>query len=119
MPQKTISLSRHLGVTRKKLEKAGVFDSTLGIDTKLFIDPKLLVKSKIPEFKDSRIKIIRYFARLLRIHRHSSKSSQLLAEARSMLAVPEPKGLSIGYGSTTDRGIAIPEAVANRILLSA
>lgn len=36
-----------------------------------------------------------------------------------MLAVPEPQGLSIGYGNKTDRGTAISKTLANKILLSA
>lgn len=115
----TISLSKYLGITRGQLEKAGIFDSTLGIDTKLFIDPKLLIKCNVKEFKDSRKALILYFARLLRIHKQSHKSQRLLDHARDMLAVPEPQGLSIGYGNKTDRGTAISKTLANRILLSA
>jgi len=118
MNQRTISLGKYLGLTRENLEKAGVFDSTLGIDTKLFIDPKLLVDSEIPEFKNSRQKILRYFSQILRILKQSPKSSRLQGRARDMLAVPEPGGLSIGYGSKTDNGTSIAKNVANRILLS-
>lgn len=116
---KTISLSKHLGVERKDLEEKGVFDTTLGIDTELFVDPKLLVNSKIEEFKKSREKILRYFTQLLRIHKQSQKAPRLREQARDMLAVPEPEGLSIGYGSKTDNGTSIAKNVANRILLSA
>jgi hypothetical protein len=119
MEAKTISLSTYLGRTREQLEKVGVLDSTLGIDTKLFVDPKLLVKSSIKEFKDSRKTIIQYFALLLRKHKQSHKSTRLLEQARDMLAVHEPQGLSIGYGNKTDRGTAISKTLANKILLSA
>jgi hypothetical protein len=116
---KTISLSKHLGVERKELEEVGVFDATLGIDTELFVDPKLLVNSDIEEFKKSREKILRYFGQLLKVHKQSPKAPRLRDEARDMLAVPEPEGLSIGYGSKTDNGTSIAKNVANRILLSA
>ena len=119
MSQKTISLSKYIGVSRKKLEKVGVFDSTLGIDTKLFVDPKLLVDADIAEFKNARKKIISYFRELLKWHEQSGKSSRIRDKVRSMLAVPEPLGLSIGYGNKTDRGTAIPITLANAILLSA
>lgn len=118
IPVQTTSLSAHLDIARKRLEKAGVFDSTLGIDTKLFVDPKLLIKSKIPEFKDARADIIRYFADLIRILKQSHKSERLQKLAISRLAVPEPAGLSIGFGDTTDRGMAISQSVAKKILLS-
>ncbi len=116
--RKTISLSKHLLVTRKQLEDAGVFDATLGVDTKLFVDPKLIVNSKIEEFKNSRQKILDYFKNIIKIHRQSHITSRLRNEARDMLAIPEPKGLSIGYGDKTDRGTAIPKTLANQLLLS-
>lgn len=117
--KKTVSLSKYLGVDRRKLEEAGVFDATLGIDTELFVDPKLLVDSTIEEFKNSRVKILRYFQALLRIHKQSAKVERLRNKARDMLAVPEPEGLSIGYGSKSDNGTSVKKTVANRILLSA
>ena len=119
MTEKTILLSDHLNVPREKLESMGIFDSTLGIDTKLFIDPKLLVNSTIPEFKNSRETIVNYFGRLLKIHKRSHITPRLLNEAQKMLAVPERPGLSIGYGNKTDRGTAISKTLANKILLSA
>ena len=118
MKNKTISLGTHLGVTREQLEKVGVFDSTLGIDTKLFIDPKLLVDSTIPEFKKSRAKIIAYFERIIQIHKQSHITPRLRDVARDMLATPEPAGLSIGYGDKTDIGTSIPKTLANKLLLS-
>src|SRR3989344_6072872 len=117
--RKTISLSEYLKVSRSQLEDVGVFDTTLGIDTKLFVDPKLLIKSGVPEFKNSRITILRYFARLLKIHKQSHRVPRLLAKAKEMLAVPEPRGLSIGYGNKSDRGTAISRTLADKILLSA
>ena len=119
MSPKTISLSKHLGVTRKQLEEVGVFDSTLGIDTKLFVDPKLIVDSTIPEFNDAHNKILEYFKNLLRWHRQSLNSPRLRDKVISMLAVSEPQGLSIGYGNKTDRGTAIPRSLAIAILQSA
>lgn len=117
--RKTISLSEKLGISRKTLEENGVFDATLGIDTKLFIDPKCLINSDIVEFSDSRRRVMDYFKKLLQIHRQSEKSLRLRNIARDMLAVPEPKGLSIGYGNKTDKGTSISKNVANKILHSA
>lgn len=116
--KKTISLSAHLGLSRNRLEGAGVFDSTLGIDTKLYIDPKLLIDSDIPEFLEARSKLLSYFEKIIKIHNQSHISSRLRDEAKKLLAVDEPSGLSIGHGNKTDRGTAIPESLANKLLLS-
>ncbi len=119
MHEKTILLSTYLGLSREQLEGVGVFDSTLGIDTKLFIDPKLLVESTIPEFVNSRKSIIDYFGKLIQIHKQSHITPRLLSVAQKMLAVPERQGLSIGYGNKSDRGTAISKSLADKILLSA
>jgi len=116
---RTISLSKYLGVTRQILERAGVFDATLGIDTKLFVDPKLLTSTKLSEFGGSREKILKYFDILLRVHKQSVKIVRLRKIARDMIAVPEPVGLSIGYGNKSDNGTSIPKNIAANILLSA
>ena len=115
---RTIPLSKYLKISRENLERVGVFDTTLGIDTKLFVDPKLLVSSEIAEFRNSREKILRYFRQLIRVHKQSHRVPRLRNKARDMLAVPEPEGLSIGYGNKTDNGTSISKSVANRILLS-
>ena len=46
-----ITVSAEFGIDQGKLAKLGVFDATLAIDTKLFIDSMLLQHSKHPEFK--------------------------------------------------------------------
>lgn len=114
----TISLSKYLKVTRTELERKGVFDATLGIDTKLFVDPKLLVKSKIYELKNSRESVLSYFDLLLRVHKESLNIPRLRDKAIDMLAVREPKGLSIGYGNKSDNGTSISKNVARKILIS-
>jgi hypothetical protein len=119
IPLKSISLSKYLDVSREDLENLGVFDATLGIDTPLFVDPKLIVDSDIKEFQGSREKILRYFSQIFRINKQSYISDRLRKKAINMLAVPEPKGTSIGYGNKSDKGTSIPNNVANRILLSA
>src|SRR5258706_16397821 len=106
---KTTSLSKYLGVKRKDLEKVDVFDAILGIDTKLFIDPKLVTRTKLPQFIYSKSLILNYFGRLIKIHKQSDKVERLQKIAQGMLAIPEPIGLSIGYGNKTDNGTSIPK----------
>jgi len=118
--QKTILLSKYLGVSREDLEHKLVFDAVLGIDTKLFVDPKLLISSDIPEFENVNDTVYQYFKKLLKVHKFSIKSRRLQRIARDMLTVPEPKGVSIGYGDKSDRGTtSISKSVADSILLSA
>jgi len=115
----TILLSKYLWVNRADLEKKWVFDSVLWIDTKLFIDPKLLEKTSISELLDSRKDVLKYFKDLLNIIDKSSLSSQLKEIAISRLAVLEPKGLSIWYWNKTDKWTTIRRDVAIDIIKSA
>lgn len=118
--KKTILLSKYLGTKRKKLEQEFVFDAVLGLDTKLFVDPKLLISSEIQEFENANDIIYQYFRKLLKLHKQSIKSPRLRDIVRKMLTVSEPKGVSIGYGNKSDRGTtSISESVANNILVSA
>ncbi len=116
--RKTITLSEYLGSTAQKLESIGVLNTNLGIDTKLFIDPKLVVISNVPELKEAKKKIEGYFDQLLAINNQSSKTERLRQKALSMIAVKEPTGLFIGYGNSRDSGTAIPISVAKQSLIS-
>lgn len=118
MPAKTILLSKHLWISRKDLEKRGVYDYLLWIDTKIFIDPKLLDASKIPEFKESRKKILAYFKALLKIINVSDRSEQLKDKAISLLATWEPIWLSIWYWNKTDSWTTMKVSVAKDIIRS-
>ncbi len=46
-------ISDYFGIDPKQLEKEGAFDPFVGIDTRLFLDPHLLIDIDIKEFKDS------------------------------------------------------------------
>lgn len=43
-------ISSYLTVDPKIFDKKGIFDTVIGIDTHLFLDPFLLRKTQIPEF---------------------------------------------------------------------
>lgn len=117
-PRQTIPLSQHLGLTHDQLEEVGVLDVILGTDTKLFIDPKLLEGSQIPELKGSSADIKDYFSELIRIHKLSGNIPRLQMEAINRIAIKEPRGLSIGYGDSRDSGTAISISVAKQSLKS-
>lgn len=116
--RKTITLSEHLGVTAEKLDKLGVLNTNLGIDMKLFIDPKLVKTSLAPELKGAQAKIQDYFSQLLRVNAQAKYSDRLRALTLSMIAVSEPKGLSIGYGDSRDTGTSISLSVAEASIRS-
>lgn len=109
---KTLTLNRALGVSVEELEKHGVLNTMIGIDTKLFIDPKLVGKTGVPELNAAHQKIHEYFELLVRVNAQASKSERVRQKAIDMIAIDEPVGLLIGYGNSRDSGKAIPASVA-------
>lgn len=118
MSRSTIPLDLHLNVTPQQLEEAGILNVILGVDTKLFIDPKLIDKTDIPEFTDAGKLISAYADQLIRINAQAPLSKRVEDIALRMIAIKEPKGLSIGYGNSRDSGTAIPLTVAQASLNS-
>lgn len=111
-------LSSYLQVDKKKLEQKGVFDAVIGLDTRLFLDPHLLKKTKIPDFKKSRDEIKKYYSdiiRLLLVYR-KTKKRRPLQEALKRLTFKETKGVFIGYGIHGGDGNAIGPDLARRLL---
>ncbi len=63
----TIQLSDHLGVNEADLERLGVLDAIVGLDTRLFVDPFLFEETTIPEFAKARAKIKTYYGQILKL----------------------------------------------------
>jgi len=113
-----IRLSRYFGVDPAELKSRGVFNSYLGIDNKLFVDPNLLKKKlKIPEFADSRQDITKYFSQIIKLL-NASKSDGDLAwqEAEKRLRFREEHGAALGYAKAGEFGRAVGPKLA-RVLV--
>lgn len=110
--RRIITLSEHLGVTSKRLEEIGILNTNLGIDLKLFIDPKLVCSSSIPELAHSRERIDNYFKQFLRVNAQAPRSPRIKQVAIDMIAIKEPVGLCIGHGNQRDTGTSIPKSIA-------
>lgn len=114
-------LSEYLKVSEKVLENKGVFNSVIGMDTRLFLDPHLLKSTQLAEFKESRTKILDHYSDIIRLLLAFKKTNSLRAKrsALARLTFKEIKGLSIGYGNQTGDGNAIGRELANKLLTSA
>lgn len=87
------------GVTEAQLEKLGVFNPTLNVDTLLFPDPLLLENSSHPEMQAAKATFERYFDRVRRLIAGSKSNSDAPAKAaKEFLRFPEIKGTCLGYG---------------------
>jgi hypothetical protein len=112
------TLSSHFGIDPRKLDKLGVLDPTLAIDTKLFIDPLLLRHCAHSEIHDLAVQEYR---------RHFEKVIKFLAAARvqedvawrtarRLLQFHEIRGTCLGYGAASIYGSGFGRELTERIL---
>ena len=104
----SVRLSDYFEIDEKKLDKEGVFNAFIDIDSRLFLDPHLLKDTKIPELSKSYEKLKEHFSKiivLLKASRH--KNDLAWQEAAKRLRFKETKGISIGYGKNTNDGHGI------------
>ncbi|MGO7636718.1 hypothetical protein [Rhizobium leguminosarum] len=119
-----VSFSDHFDVDPKWLEKNGVFDPTLDLDSPLFIDPFLLHYSAHPEFSDSASS--EYEARFTKIcglllaKGTPDEDAKAYYSAFQLFKTGEVKGLGgtcLGYGkSSTASGRGIGTKLAKKAL---
>ncbi|MFA5386072.1 MAG: hypothetical protein WC297_00085 [Candidatus Paceibacterota bacterium] len=113
-------ISAYLEVSPKQLEKLGVFDAIIGIDSNLFIDPHLLNKIKVLEFKESRKKLEKYFSEIITLLQSSQqKGDRAWREAQRRLIFHETRGVSIGYGVKSSDGRAIGIGLGSKLIETA
>lgn len=94
------SLSNYHGFDPQVFDATGALDPILGIDTRLFIDPRLLETTKAPELSESSGKMSTHFCNVLTVvEKIKTKGDVFWRTADKQLRFPEVKGLSIGYGA--------------------
>jgi hypothetical protein len=114
-----LRLSKFLGVRPSELTKLGVFNALIGIDSRLFVDPLLLKKLRIPEFRNSRKRFEKYFRDVLFLLAKSKKNGDAAwREAERRLVFRETKGISLGYGKSNSDGRGIGRVLGERLLES-
>jgi len=117
MPRKISTL---LGTSSSVLEKKGVFDGFIDIDSRLHVDPSLLQNIKINEFENSSSVFNEYFQDVLSLIKNSKKERDVLwNEAWSRLQFKEEGSVALGYAKKGTRGSAIGPVLAENILKTA
>ncbi|MFH1496206.1 MAG: hypothetical protein ABII82_00135 [Verrucomicrobiota bacterium] len=108
-------LSESLGVTANKLRRLGVFDSYLGIDSLLHVDPARLRSTRVPELKNSYKNFHRYFEGVLEMVAAAKPGNALERQAIGKLIFPEVSQAALGYSKTTNSGRGVSKDVATRL----
>jgi hypothetical protein len=112
-------VSEALGVTSAKLWKQGVFDSYLGIDSRLHIDPALLRTTRIPDFTISKNRFEEYFSGVLLLAAEAKVGGVLERQAIERLVFPEIQIASLGHSKGSNKGYGVSPALARRLYLTA
>lgn len=113
-----VTLSREFRVNQHALARVGVLDVTLAIDTKLFIDPLLLSRSRHPEINTQAVQEYHaHFDTIIRLLANSrSESDAAWKAAEKKLAFPEINGTCLGYGASSIHGSGFGPKLTNRVL---
>jgi hypothetical protein len=109
-----ITLSKYFKMPAAELRKRGVLNAHLAIDNRLFVDPNLLKLTKIPELKDARADLERYFAPVITLLKASKKEGDVAwIAAKARLIFKEEHGTALGYAGAGEFGKAIGPDLAD------
>lgn len=113
--------SKHFDFDEELLEKEGLLDSFLNVDTQLFIDPTLLSKSKHNEIAQNACNTFRtHFSNFVRLLSISNKEDDAAWKgAKNLLDLTEPPQTGLGYGGSSRSGSSRPEEIRKQILKTA
>jgi hypothetical protein len=112
-----ISASDFLNVAPSKFAATGAFDPVLNVDSLLFLDPLLLRKTKVPEFKNSYAKLEARFKALGKLLAHSrAVGDAFWRQAERLFVFPEVEGLCIGYSSSGTGGAGFGGGLRRTVL---
>lgn len=107
-----VKFSQWAEVDPQRLLAQSAFDPILDVDTRLFLDPHLLSKTRVPELAHSYERLQVRFTEIARLLLASdSRGDPFWRAADRLMIWPEVKGLCIGYTSkgTEGRGMgAVP-----------
>jgi hypothetical protein len=112
------TFSGHFKVPKAKLTGLGVFDPTLAVDTRLFIDPFLFEKSKHSEISTGAVNEYRkHFETVIRFLSLTKKPEDIgWRTARRLLEFHEVRGTCLGYGINSIGGSGFGSQLTERVL---
>jgi excisionase family DNA binding protein len=115
-----LRFSAHFGIRASAMARLGVLDPTLNVDTRLFIDPLLLVESRSRELNRAAKRFRCYFEDVATLLAASRQRDDVAwRSARAKLAFSEVKGTCLGYGGASISGSGFGPALTDRLLLTA
>ena len=101
-----VMFSEHFKVAPEAMARAGVLDSTLNADTRLFIDPLLLERSRHEEIAvDARRSYEEHYSKVIKFLNRSTRPNDVAwRSALHLLTFPEIEWTCLGYGVASISG---------------
>lgn len=107
-------------VSHQDLVKEGAFDAFLDIDSRLYVDPHLLVDVETPELVNSYNTFTSHFTDVMSLIRLSdSNNNALYRQAIKKLTFSELPNVSLGYSKSSSYGNGIGPKIAAQLALTA
>jgi hypothetical protein len=116
-----VSFSAKFGVDADLLQRAGVMDPLLNVDTKLFIDPLLLATSSHREIRENaRARLRRHFETVLKLLQLSTERDDAAwRQAERLMNFHEFPATCLGYGAASVHGSGFGDAKRSKVLRTA
>ena len=112
-----IKFSEEFGIDKVDIARLGVFDVILDVDTRVFVDPALLILASAPEFQDAKNKVENYFTGIITLLSHTKmKKDMYWKRADALLKFKELSGTCFGYTQNGTGGNAIGPVLRIKIL---
>ena len=113
--------STEFKIPKKKLQKSGIFDPVLNVDTNLFIDPLLLKKSKYKIIsKDAYNEFRNHFTNLVKLLSKSKYRGDVAWRGtEKYFNIKEISGTCLGFGSSSISGRDINQKIKSNLIATA
>lgn len=115
-----LQFSHHFRISPARLSALGVFDPTLNVDAKLFIDPLLFKSSKHSEMQEADGAYKKFFADVIKLLVAAQAENDIAWRAAyKKLLFREIKGTCLGYGAASIHGRGPGPKLARRLTATA
>ena len=116
-----VSFTERFGISPAALDAAGVLNPVLNVDTKLFIDPVLIHRSKLTDFSKAAGQSLRsHFEEVIKLLAVAKTPTDVAwRAAESRLDFPEIASTCLGYGAATIRGHAFGPQLRGQLIRTA
>ncbi len=113
--KKLLSFSNHFNIRQEDVSRLGFFDAILGVDSRLYIDPKLVKECSEVGFDDAASKLTKAFSKLFTLIKQSDNKVYKEAVIK-YLSFKEIRGTCLGYSSDGVNGSCIGPKIRNSII---